>query len=239
MNRFLVVIPAHNEADTIYEVVTRALRHADVSVTDDGSRDDTGAILGRIIGECRNGKHAHRLNVVTHPTATHIPLGIQDGMKFACANDYDFVVTMDAGLSHDPDALPGFLAHDPTIDLVIGHRRRARNVPAYRRLISWLGSRLINYTLTPSYLNFRGKGLRDCTSGFRRYSRPAFTLISISKLKSKSFDFHMEALVLCLRSSMSVSEIPIDYCFSNSSFSFRVLRQAMAFGLQLIATKRG
>ena len=38
---FLVVIPAYNEAETIAEVVTRSLPHADVCVIDDGSSDDT------------------------------------------------------------------------------------------------------------------------------------------------------------------------------------------------------
>ena len=47
-SRYLVVIPARNEAETIREVVTRALKHADVSVTDDNSKDATPQILARI-----------------------------------------------------------------------------------------------------------------------------------------------------------------------------------------------
>ena len=72
MSKNIVIIPAHNEEATIYEVVARSLKHADVSVTDDGSRDKTADILKTIQAECSQGKHSHKLNVITHPVATHI-----------------------------------------------------------------------------------------------------------------------------------------------------------------------
>lgn len=233
----LVVIPAHNEEETIREVVTRALRHADVSVTDDGSGDGTAAILKAIKNECRRGKHSHALNVVTHPRATHIPLGIQDGLKFGVSKNYRFIVTMDAGLSHDPDALPEFLEHDPSIDVVIGSRENPENVPLYRKMISRMGAMVVNYSLTSSYLDLFGPGIKDCTSGYRRYSARAAALIAGERLESRAFDFHMEALALCVRAGMSAAEIPIHYVFSNSSFNRKVLSQAMRFGMHLIATK--
>jgi dolichol-phosphate mannosyltransferase len=235
----LVVIPAHNEEETIYEVVTRALQYADVSVTDDGSRDRTAEILVAIQGEVRAGRHKHRLNVVTHEQATHIPRGLQDGLRFGVEAGYEWFVTMDAGLSHDPDALPAFFAADPRYGVVIGSRDKPENVPLYRRMVSWGAARIVNYALSRSYFNLLGPGLRDCTSGFRRYSRAAAELIAGHNLQSKAFDFHMEALALCYRAGMPVTEIPIHYVFSNSSFNRRVFQQGMRFGLHLIASKGG
>ncbi len=233
----LVIIPAHNEAETIREVVVKALKHADVSVTDDGSRDATPDILKEIQGECESGKHAHRLNIVTHETATHIPRGLQDGFKYGITKPYKFYITMDAGMSHDPEALPEFMNYDPETDVVIGSRRRIENVPLYRRAISLMAARVVYYSRTYSYFKLWGPGLRDCTSGFRRYSRRGAELIAGAELKSKSFDFHMEALALCVRANMSAAEIPITYVFSNSSFNGKVLKQAMRFALHLLATK--
>lgn len=232
----LIIIPAHNEEQTIYEVVTRSLKHGDVSVTDDGSRDRTAEILRTIVQECKEKKHAHNLNVITHEKATHIARGLQDGFKYGTGQDYDVFVTMDAGLSHDPDAIPDFLKADSTADVVIGMRAKIENVPLYRRLISRCAALIVNYALTPSFFSL-GPGLRDCTSGFRRYSRRAGVLIAGAELKSKAFDFHMEALALCVREGMKPVEIPISYVFSNSSFNSRVLKQAMKFGLYLISTK--
>lgn len=235
--RPLIVIPAHNEEETIREVVTRTLQYADVSVTDDGSRDRTPAILAEIQDECAKNKHAHTLHVITHDRATHIPRGLQDGLRRGVEQNYDWLITMDAGLSHNPDALPEFFAAPPEYDVVIGSRQSADNVPLYRRLISRAAARVVNYSLSSSFLNLRGPGLRDCTSGFRRYSRRAAELIAQTELESRAFDFHMEALALAYRAGMRVTEIPIHYVFSNSSFNSRVLKQGMRFGLHLIATK--
>ncbi|MBI3394543.1 MAG: glycosyltransferase [Spirochaetia bacterium] len=233
----LVVIPAHNEEETIREVVTRTLAYADVSVTDDGSRDGTAAILKAIQAECTAGKHKHALNVITHEKATHIPKGVQDGMRYGTAQGYEFIITMDAGLSHDPDAIPGFLTFDPSIDVVIGTRTETENVPLYRRLISFGAARLVNYALTPGWFNLLGPGIRDCTGGFRRYSRRAAGKVAEAELISKAFDFHMEALALCIRSGMTFGEVPITYVFSNSSFNGRVLKLAAKFGWHLLKTK--
>lgn len=237
MSKNLVVIPARNEEQTIYEVVTRSLGYADVSVTDDGSNDKTHEILMSILAECDLGKHANRLNIITHPVATHIPRALQDGSIFAMSSNYDFIVTMDAGLSHDPDDLPGFFNCSPDIDVVIGSRRETQSVPLYRKAISTMAKLVVNYSLTSSYLDILGPGIKDCTSGYRRYSKRAYELIAQTDLKSKSFDFHMEALALCFRAGMKVEEIPITYIFSNSSLNRKVFIQAIKFGLHLISTK--
>lgn len=238
MSKSIVIIPAHNEEATIYEVVTRSLKHADVSVTEDGSRDKTADILKTIQAECGQGKHPHKLNVITHPVATHIPKGLQDGLIFAVNSNYEFIVTMDAGLSHDPDALPEFFNYDLNVDVLIGSRGKTQNVPLYRKAVSAMARRVVNYSLTGSYFNLLGPSIRDCTSGYRRYSKKACALIAGVRLKSRAFDFHMEALALCYRAGMKVEEIPIHYVFSNSSFNNKVLKQAMKFGMHLILTKK-
>jgi dolichol-phosphate mannosyltransferase len=233
----LVIIPAHNEEATIREVVTRALKYADVTVTDDGSRDRTPEILKEIQSECMCERHPHTLHIITHLQATHIPKGVQDGLKFGVQNGYSVFVTMDAGLSHDPEMLPDFFNYAPGTDIVIGSRKFTANVPLYRKTITWVGARVINYTLSNSYLKFSGPGIKDCTSGFRRYNLRSAEKIVNSQLKSLSFDFHTEALALCIREGMSVAEIPIKYVFSNSSFNKQVFIHAMKFIVYLLRTK--
>lgn len=237
MSKNLIVIPARNEEETIYEVVTKSLKYADVSVTDDGSRDKTVSILKSIFAEYEQGKHPHKLNIITHKVSTHIPRGIQNGLIYAMTLNYDFVVTMDAGLSHDPDALPDFFNYNSDVDVLIGWRNKTKNVPLYRKAVSAMARIVVNYALTGSYFNLTGPGLRDCTSGYRRYSRRAYELIAGTRLKSKTFDFHIEALSLCYRAGMKVEEIPINYVFSNSSFNKNDLKQAIKFGFHLISTK--
>ncbi|TGL61988.1 glycosyltransferase family 2 protein [Leptospira ognonensis] len=227
----LVVIPAYNEESTIEEVVRGAIKYADVSVTDDCSKDKTPEILKKLQSEFPN-----RLFVIRHDKNTHIPRGIQDGMKLAVEKGYDWVVTMDAGLSHDADRLPDFINHE-SCDLVIGSRKETVNVPFYRRVISFLAARVMNYCLSKGLFNIVGPNIKDCTSGYRRYSKDAFEKIAAYPLESIAFDFHMEALSIISLAGGSVRELPIKYIFSNSSFNSKVFKLAVQFAKKLFLRK--
>lgn len=228
----LVVIPAYNEADTIREVVEGALRHSHVFVADDASKDSTPDILAEL-----KKKYPDSFHSIRHLKNTHIPGGIQDGMKFAVENGYDWVITMDAGMSHDPKELPLFTEVDSEYELVIGRRGHIEGVPFYRRMISWLAARMMNYCVGRGIFNLWGPGIRDCTSGYRRYSKRIFSEIANRKLESIAFDFHMEALSIAIQSKVEFKEIDITYVFSNSSFNSRVLKLAMKFAFRLLLKK--
>lgn len=227
----LVVIPAYNEESTIEEVVRGAIKYADVSVTDDSSKDSTPEILKKLQIEFPN-----RLFVIRHDKNTHIPRGIQDGMKLAIEKDYDWVITMDAGLSHDSDRIPDFINFEPC-DLLIGSRKETLNVPFYRRVISFLAARVMNYCLSKGVFNILGPNIKDCTSGYRRYSKSAFKKIGYYPLESIAFDFHMEALSIVSLNGGSIKELPIKYIFSNSSFNSKVLKLAVQFAKKILFRK--
>ena len=232
--RSLVVIPAYNEESTIVEVVEGAIVYSDVIVVDDCSKDTTPFLLDQL-----KKKFPKKFFTIRHEKNTHIPGGIQDGMKFANANGYEWVVTMDAGMSHDPKELPLFLNGDPSYDLIIGRRGHVMGVPMYRKIISWMAARVMNYCLEPTLWKVFGPGIRDCTSGYRRYSKEAFTRIANAQLESVAFDFHMEALYLTYSNGGTVREIPITYIFSNSSFNKKVLKLAWAYASKLLKRKFG
>lgn len=231
-NPLLIVIPAYNEAATIEQVVREAIVYGDVSVTDDCSRDSTPSILKKLQKEFGST----RLHIIRHEKNTHIPGGIQDGMKYALTKAYKYVITMDAGLSHNANYIPKFLEHSDC-DLVIGSRKSTVNVPVYRKCISWAAARVMNYCLSPSIFDLFGKNLKDCTSGYRMYSRRMVEKIASYPLESIAFDFHMEALSIVVRSGGKIYEIPIQYIFSNSSFNRKVLQLAIQFAKKLLLRK--
>jgi dolichol-phosphate mannosyltransferase len=231
MSKNLVVIPAYNEESTIEDVVRFSIKYADICVVNDASKDRTPEILSSLQKEFPD-----KLFLVHHTKNTHIPGGIQDGMKLAVEKNYDYVVTMDAGLSHDPDMLPTFFNYQEC-DLLIGNREKTEGVPFYRKVVSFLAARVMNYCLAPKILDFFGPGIGDCTSGYRRYSKKAFTTIANHKLESIAFDFHMEALYLTYKNGGTIKEIGIHYKFSNSSFNKKVLKLAIAFAWKLLKRK--
>ncbi len=227
----LTIVPAYNEEETIEEVVRRSIAHSDVCVVNDASKDKTPQIL-----ESLQTEFPDKLHVIHHKKNTHIPGGIQDGMKYATQKGYDYVVTIDAGLSHNPDKLPEFFGH-PHCDLLIGKREEVENVPAYRKFVSFMAAKVMNYCLSDGILDLFGPKITDCTSGYRRYSQRAFSIIANAKLESVSFDFHMEALYLTYKNGGSVKELGIHYKFSNSSFNSRVLKQAVNYASKLLKRK--
>ena len=214
--RFLVVVPAYNEARSIEEVARRASRHADLCIVDDASTDGTAELVAGI----------PRVHVVRHAKNTHIAGAILDGFRHARAQGYDHCITMDAGLSHDPDAIPAFQAHADA-DLVLGYRERRQGVPPLRMGLSRAANWLMNLALERRALPWGGAGLRDCTSGFRMYSRRAYGLLLEAPLRSRAFDFHIESLALVYRAGLSVAEIPISYRFTNSSLRREIVFEAL------------
>jgi len=214
--RLLVVVPAYNEAETIQEVARRASRHADVCVVDDASTDGTAELLAGL----------PRVSVLRHARNTHIAGAILDGFRHARAHAYEQCITMDAGLSHDPEAIPAFQARADA-DLVVGYRARREGVPWHRIALSEAANWLVNLALERRVVPWGGAGLRDCTSGFRLYSRRAYELLLEAPLRCRAFDFHVEALAHLYRAGLRIAEVPISYRFTNSSLRREIVVEAL------------
>lgn len=217
------MIPAYNEAENIAEVVTRAARHAPVLVVNDGSTDATGEIAARLPGTA----------VINHARNTHIPGAIIDGFKYALANGYDYAVTMDAGMSHDPNLI-GALIAQPEADLVLSYRPQPRNVPLYRKALSRTAAHLVNAAIRRPRWKIWRRGYRDVTSGYRRYSRRAMDAVVRAPMVCRSFDFHLEALAVVSYAGLTIREFPISYVFSNSSLTRKVVGQAFRTWVRLL-----
>lgn len=217
------MIPAYNEAENIAEVVTRATAHAPVLVVNDGSTDRTGEIA-EALPDC---------SVIHHQKNTHIPGAILDGFRFALAEGYDYAITMDAGLSHDPSMIASLIAQ-PEADLVLSYRPSPKNVPLYRKALSRAAAHLVNLAIRRPRWKIWKRGYRDVTSGYRRYSRRAMEEVVAAPMVCKSFDFHLEALAVVSYAGLTIREVPITYVFSNSSLTRRVVGQAFRTWVRLV-----
>ena len=224
---YLVVIPAYNEEETIEELVSRAKNYADVCVINDNSNDATPEILKRLTG----------IHVISHQINTHIPGGLLDGMRYAVAQGYSYAITLDAGLSHNPDEIPRFIEH-PHSDLTIGTRTTKTNTPLYRKSLSFLGNLIYNCSLEFPASLFKSKYYRDISSGYRRYSRKAMSLLLSKHIESRSFDVLFESFMYIYRNRLSISEVAITYNFSNSSLNPNVVLDCLKMCLKVLCKPR-
>lgn len=112
--RIALVIPAFNEALTIYDVVINASKFGQPIVVDDCSRDDTGELA----------KKAGAI-VVTHEFNQGYDGALNSGVSHAFSLGFEFIVTLDADGQHDPSVLSLFVrAIDDHCDLILGIRNK-------------------------------------------------------------------------------------------------------------------
>ena len=222
-NKTLLIIPAYNEEDTIKGLVEQGKKYLDVCVIDDHSRDNTPRILREI----------NDIHIITHKVNTHIPGAVLDGMQYAVLQNYEYAITMDAGLSHNPDEIPRFL-EAPACDLIIGVRTQKLKTPLYRKILSFIGNFIYNISLDFPRSLFKKRYYRDITSGFRRYSQQAMKSIIRHSKKSRSFDFLVESAAVVYRKHLDIEEVPITYHFTNSSLRPKVIKDCLSMCLKLI-----
>ena len=151
-----VILPTYDEAENIEAVVggiRAAAPEAKVLVVDDNSRDGTGAIADRIADD-----------VLHRPGKQGLGRAYIAGFERALGHGADYVVEMDADLSHDPADLPRLI--EPALhgaDLVLGsryvHGGGVENWDLTRRVISLAGCEYARRVL--------GLQIRDLTGGFK------------------------------------------------------------------------
>ncbi len=126
-----LVLPAHNERDNIEIVVRAALDtlpqfapDVEVIVVNDGSRDDTGAIIDRLHREDA------RVVPVHHPSNRGYGGALKSGFSVSTG---DFVMFMDADRQFDINDIALLAPFVDLFDIVAGFRME-RSDPIHRRI---------------------------------------------------------------------------------------------------------
>lgn len=188
----VVVIPTYNNAGTL-DAVLRDVKHyaADVIVVDDGSTDETAAILAgypdfRIITHARNkGKGA----------------ALKNGLRLAREQGFQYAITLDSDGQHFASDIPLFLEaidHHPGALLVGARNLAATNMPGKNSF----ANKFSNFW----YRLETGIKLEDTQSGYRMY--PLQRMGSLKYYTSK-YEFELEAIVFAAWRGIRVKNIGI------------------------------
>lgn len=194
--RYLAVVPAYNESDTITGVVGSLSEHApefDVLVVDDGSTDTTGSLV-RQAGA----------TVLRHPFNLGIGGAVQSGFVYAAENGYERMVQVDADGQHMAEeiaVLTRTMDAEPDLDMVCGSRFLTDNgypAPISRRtgihIFAFLLSRIV------------GQRVSDPTSGFRLYNRRGIALFA----RDYPHDYpEVEAVLMVHFHRLRMREVPV------------------------------
>jgi dolichol-phosphate mannosyltransferase len=199
----LVVMPTYNEKENLDRVVSgvRHLGH-DVLIVDDASPDGTGDIADRLAESDTGVRAMHR------DRKLGIGSAYEDAFRVGLAEGTQLFVEMDADGSHRAQDLASIVnAARGCGGLAIGSRyvRGGRIVgwPAHRLLLS-SGANIY----TRSLLGLR---VRDCTSGFRCYTRGLLAAIKLDEVVSQGYSFQIEMVHRTVRLGYPVVEVPIQF----------------------------
>ena len=203
--RTLIIVPTHNEAANISEILDRLRRHvpdADVLVVDDASTDDTRAVVHVRAADDPQIRIAER----------DVKRGLGDAYLFAfergLAEGYEALVEIDADLSHDPAVLPTMLdVAGHGIALVIGSRYvPGGSVIGWPRRRTWLsrwGNRYAAIIL--------GLAVNDATAGYRVYRADTLRAIGLEGVRADGYGFQVEMTYRVVSAGLGVVEIPIAF----------------------------
>jgi dolichol-phosphate mannosyltransferase len=202
----VVVVPTYNEAENLPVLAARllALRpELDVLVVDDDSPDGTGRLADGLAAT------SGRFGVLHRKADRGYASSCRDGIAAAESGGYEYVLTMDADLSHDPDVIPTMLEKAAAgADLVIG----SRYVPGGGLVVEWGPIRRAVSRSGSAYARTMiGTPVMDCTSGFRCYRAQALEAAHVEQTTSQGYFFCIEALSRVLDAGCTVAEVPIVY----------------------------
>lgn len=189
--RVLVAIPAHNEAETVGDVVreVRAYRPNDtIMVVDDGSRDGTAAAVG------------DSARVVQLPFNTGVGAAMRTAFLYASREDFDAVVQVDADGQHDPAGIKSLLEALDAASVVVGARGDSLPTRGPRRWAMLM--------LAGTLSRFVGERLTDVTSGFRAADRQAIALYA-RDYPSEYLGDTVESLVIASRAGLRVAQVDV------------------------------
>ncbi|MCS7337083.1 MAG: polyprenol monophosphomannose synthase [Verrucomicrobiae bacterium] len=202
MNKALVIVPTYNERDNLKPLVDRLLAlpiRVDLLIVDDNSPDGTGALADELAAQYPF------IHVLHRKQKEGLGRAYVAGFKWALERHYEFILEMDADLSHDPADIPRLIEAAKDADCVLGSRYIGGI-----RIMNWPLGRLILSKSAAKYVQvITGMPFTDPTGGFKCFRRRALESIDLDTIRSNGYSFQIEVTHRLWRQGMKIVEVPI------------------------------
>ena len=221
---FALVIPLANESDTLEIFATSLKKQLDYlgcgnvyMIVDNVSKDNTFELCKQL------EESDNRFFAIWASENRNVVDAYLRGYKEALKKDYDYIIEMDGGLSHDPSALPMFLRNlQEGHDCVFGSRfiNGGSIVDSNwrRTLLSRGGTILTNFLL--------GTRMKDMTSGYMGFKADVARKFAEYQLLSKAHFYQTEVRYL-LREQRCI-EVPIHYVAPSPRVSSKAVKNSFS-----------
>ena len=206
MIKTLVIIPTYNEKENIKNILTAidklSRNDTEILVVDDSSPDGTAEIVKNVIPKLKTPIH-----LLVRKNKNGLGKAYVEGFKWALKGDYDFVISMDADFSHDPQDLPKLIDASKEYDIVIGSRYIKGG-----KIIGWDIKRQLNSRLANLFTRIAlGLKAKDVTAGFKRYKTSFLEELNLDSLISSGYAFQVEMVFRSKAAPKQILEVPITF----------------------------
>ena len=201
--RILVFTATYNEAENISEFINSVFSYndnVDLLIIDDNSPDKTSDI----VKELKN--KFNRINLIIRDGKLGLDTAHKEAFNYALENNFDYLITMDADLSHDPKEINNFIANLNNYPFVIGSRYTYGGkceMKGFRLFISFFGNKFIKFVLNSKCSEF--------TTSYRGFSLKKLKNFNLNIIENAGYSFFMSTIYELEKKNFDIKEIPITF----------------------------
>jgi len=217
----LILVCTYNERENLpklFEQINLFVSDARILVVDDNSPDGTSDwVQQQSVGN-------PSISLIRRRGKLGLGTAIREGMEFAIENGFEWILNLDADLSHSPSAIPALLARSEESDVVIGSRYvdgGGMEGCSWRRVfVSKCANAYARWMI--------GWSVRDCSSAFRLYRVSCLKAIQLRALRATGYGFLEEILWHLIDHGARINEVGIVYTERKEGKSKISIKEALS-----------
>jgi dolichol-phosphate mannosyltransferase len=219
--KLAIALPTYNEAENIKKLLPQIKNYVlkypnlytSVLVIDDSSPDGTANVADGLSAMHQSDRFT--ISVLSRKRKEGLGKAYIHAFKVLLREDYDFILQMDADLSHNPQYIPLLLEASAHSDLVVGSRYvKGGSTPDWtfkRKSLSRGGNLYARFVL--------GSDISDYTSGFNLFSTELLKKVSLDSITTNGYGFLIELKYRAKLLANNVSQVPIIFLDRQTGYS--------------------
>ena len=199
----LIFTACYNEAENIEKLIKKikkCLPSSSILIIDDNSPDKTQQKITELKKEIKE------LNLIVREKKMGLDTAHKLAYEFAIKQKFNYLITMDADLSHDPNELINFIQNLEKSSFVIG----SRYIKGGKCLMK--GSRLFMSKLGNLVIKFFSKiDCNEFTTSYRGFNINKLKGFHLNHVKESGYSFFMGTIFEINKRNFNIKEIPITF----------------------------
>ena len=201
--KILVFTACYNEKENIKKLILKIklnLPESEILVIDDNSPDQTKEVINNLKNKIS------KLYLIVREKKLGLDTAHKFAYEFATKNNYDYLITMDADLSHDPKELKNFVKNLEKNPFVIGSRYIVGGkceMKGTRLIMSKTGNLVIKF--------FSKINCNEFTTSYRGFNIKKLKNFHLNNVKEAGYSFFMGTVFELSKQNFNIKEIPITF----------------------------